>query len=165
MKKKRRLKKKFVVFLQTYALFFISYFTLTSFAKFAVLLNANSNVSVAKWNVSVEGEDNKTLPTIIIGDSDTYQNYELSVISKSEIAINYSVIISNVPTGVKIQVDDEIIYSEDDNKIIMVNLGAFNADDINTKHTHKFTIMVPKGVNDFTNQTLDIDVIFTQNRL
>ncbi len=162
MKIKRKLKKKYVVFLSSYALLLISYFTMTTFAKYTSLLNVDGKISVAKWDVSIAGQDNIKLPTMYIGDSNTYQSYELSVTSKSETATNYSAIISNVPDGVQIQVDDNDLYSESNNVITIENLGSFNATDINNTHKHKFTILVPFGTNPFSDQQLDIDVIFTQ---
>ncbi len=165
MKKKRVLKKKFVVFLSLYAIVFISYFSMTTLAKYTGLLNKNDSISVAKWNVDVVGEDNKTLPTMTIGKSSTYQDYNLSVTSTSEIAINYSVIISNVPSGVEVQVDDDIIYKERYNSIIIENLGFFDAEDTNKTHNHKFTLIVPLGIDAIDNETISIDVIFKQNEL
>ena len=162
---KRKLKKKYVAILSVYALFFISYFSLITLAKYTNLLNRNGNVSVAKWDVALLGENNKTLPTMVIGNSSTYQDYTFTVTSTSEVGINYSVIISNVPEGVEIQVDDSDIYNEDNNKITITNLGSFSSKDTNTTHTHKLSFILPIGIDAITNQELDIDVIFTQNQL
>lgn len=162
---KKKLKKKYVAFLSVYALFFISYFSLITLAKYTNLLNRNGNVSVAKWDVSIAGDNNITLPTMVIGKSSSYQDYNLSVTSTSEVGINYSVIVTNVPEGVQIQVDDGSIYNEDNNKIIITNLGSFSSNDNNTTHTHKISFIVPIGIETITNQELDMDVIFTQNEL
>ena len=162
---KRKLKKKYIAFLSVYALFFISYFTLVTLAKYTNLLNRNGNVSVAKWDVSIAGDNNITLPTMIIGNSSTYQDYNLTVTSLSEVGINYSAIITNVPEGVQIQVDDGNIYNEDNNKITITNLGSFSSNDTNTTHIHKLSFIVPIGIDAITNQELDLDVIFTQNQL
>ena len=162
---KRKLKKKYIVFLSMYALFFVSCFTLITLAKYTSLLNRNGNVSVAKWDVSIAGDNNITLPTMVIGKSSTYQDYNLTVTSLSEVGINYSVIITNVPEGVQIQVDDGNIYNEDNNKITITNLGSFSASDINTTHTHKLSFIVPIDTDTITNQAIDIDIVFVQNQL
>lgn len=164
MKSKRKLKKKFVVFLSLYAMFFISYFTLTTLSRYTSLLYMNANVSVAKWDVSIAGEDEKKLETMFIGNSSTYQSYELSVTSKSEIAIKYSAIITNVPNGVQIQVDNDAIYSAPigSNTITIEELGGFNLEDENKTHNHKLTVLVPSGVEPFENKELAIDIVFTQ---
>ena len=83
--------------------------------------------------------------------------------STSEIAIDYSLIITNVPTGVQIQIDDDSIYSENNHTITVMNLGFFSAEDINSTHNHKLTMILPLGISAINNQTLDIDVIFTQS--
>ena len=105
------------------------------------------------------------MPTMVIGKSSTYQDYNLTVTSLSEVGINYSVIITNVPEGVQIQVDDGNIYNEDNNKITITNLGSFSASDTNTTHIHKLSFIVPIGIDAITNQELDLDVLFTQNQL
>ena len=163
MKRKRKLKKKFIVFLSSYALFFVSYFTMTTLARYTTLLNKNGNISVAKWDVSIAGEDNQVLDTLYIGDSSSYGRYNLSVTSKSEVAINYSIIIKNVPTGVQIQVDDKNPCSEIDHIVTITDLERLDAGD-NTRN-HTLTILVPSGVEPFDTTELDIDVIFTQVNL
>ena len=163
--KKRKLKKKFVIFLSIYAVFFVSYFTITTLAKYTSLLNINGNVTVAKWDVSITGNNNQILPTMTIGKNSTYQNYNLSVTSTSEIAITYSVIITDVPTGVQVQIDNNTIYDEDNGTVTITNLGSFNANDNNTSHNHIITFIVPLGIDTFNNETMNIDVIFTQAEL
>ena len=162
---KRKLKKKYIVFLSMYALFFVSCFTLITLAKYTSLLNRNGNVSVAKWDVSIAGENNKTLPTMTIGNSSTYQDYTLTVTSLSEVGITYSAVITGVPTGVQIQVDDNTIYTPTNNTITINNLGSFSANASNTTHTHKLSFIVPIDTDTITNQALDIDIVFVQNQL
>ena len=165
MKKKRRLKKKYVIFLSLYFIVFISHFTIVTFAKYTSFLNREGNLSVAKWDIDFVGADNQVLPTMTIGKSSTYQNYNLSITSTSEIAINYSIVISDVPTGVRVQVDDDTIYNERYNEIIIPDLGSFDADDNNVTHNHKLTLIVPLGIDTIDNQVLNMDVIFTQIEL
>lgn len=161
---KRRLKKKCIAFLSIYALFFVSCFTLITLAKYTSLLNRNGNVSVAKWDVSIAGANNTTLSTMVIGKSSTYQDYTLTVTSLSEVGITYSAVITGVPTGVQIQVDDNTIYTPTNNTITINNLGSFSANASNTTHTHKLSFIVPIDTDTITNQALDIDVIFVQNQ-
>ena len=162
---KRKLKKKYIVFLSMYALFFVSCFTLITLAKYTSLLNRNGNVSVAKWDVSIAGENNKTLPTMTIGNSSTYQDYTLTVTSTSEVGINYSAVITGVPHGVQIQVDDNTIYSETNNTITINNLGSFSSNASNSTHTHKLSFIVTIDTDTITNQALYINIVFVQNQL
>lgn len=164
VKPKRLLKKKYIVFLCLYALSFILYSSVTSFAKYASVVTQNGSVSVAKWDVSLSGEENEILPTITIGDDSTYQDYDLTVTSNSEVAINYSVVISNVPSGLRVIVGEDT-YGPSNNKIIIDNIGHFSALDNHSTHVHRLTFIVPIDSDAFDSQTVDMDVIFSQVEL
>lgn len=156
--------KKIKSFLYLYALFFVSCFTIITMAKYTGIISKDKDIAVAKWDVSLAGNDNETLPTIVIGDSSTYQEYDLKVTSKSEVAINYALKISNVPHDLIIKIDDTN-YQATRNSIIIDNFGSFNANDTDITHIHKLKFMVPINSNTITGQKLDIDVIFTQVNL
>ena len=163
MIEKKKIKK--ITLFSICVLSFLTFLSAPTLAKFISVINKTSNSSIAKWNVSIPGEDNKVLPTITIGDSSTYQDYNLNITSLSEVGINYSVTIDNVPDGLEIQVDNNTIYEENNNKIIINNLGTFDANDNNLTHTHTLTIIAPININIIDNKTLDIDVTFTQKKL
>ncbi len=167
MKTKKETKRKFIVFIFLYALFLVSYFGVKSLAKFASRVDSSGNVTVAKWAVSLIGADNQTLPNITIGDNSTNQDYNLSVTSNSEVALNYSLVINNVPDDLVVQIDHDTIHTPDTttHKIIVNNLGSFIANDSNDTRNHTLSFSVPIDSDTITNQTLDIDVIFTQQAL
>lgn len=158
-----KLRIKYLIFSVIYVLFFIVYFSAITIAKYTTVLNSNGNIDVALWDVYVLGNDNVTLPTITIGDSSTYQDYTFSVTSLSEVGLSYSLILSNVPTGIEVQVDDDEVYSESNSEIIISNLGSFDASDNNSTHNHKLTFIAPLGISTISNETIDLDVIFIQD--
>jgi hypothetical protein len=159
---KIKISKKYTVFLYLYALFFLFYFSVSTMARYASTLNSSGTTTVAKWDVSISGLDNQTLPTITIGGSSTYQNYTLTVTSYSEIALDYSLIIDNAPNGLRVQVDGGTTYDAAGGSVTIGYLGSFVANDSTTTHTHTLKFMVPIGGDEFSNQELGIDVIFTQ---
>lgn len=165
-KPKKRLKKKYIVFLSLYVLSFILYYSVTSFAKYSSLITKNTNIAVAKWDVSLAGSDNsEVLPTIVIGDDQTYQDYNLTVTSSSEVGITYTVVLTNVPSDLRVTVDGNRTFSPDEtNKIVMPDLGTFDAIDGNSTRTnvHTLTFIVPIDSEAFSNQVIDIDVEFSQ---
>ena len=88
----------------------------------------------------------------------------MNVESLSEIAIDYKLIISNVPVGLKVKVDNNI-YEADSGVITVNNLGSFEANDNNSTHQHLLKFMVLLGSDTISNRELKIDVIFTQKAL
>ena len=161
---RRKRNKSVYIFIFIYILVLGLCTIFTTFAKYNGMISRNYSTQVAKWNVSVISDEYDILPTMVIGDDSTFQNYNFSITSISEVAVDYSVIISNVPSGVLVKVDDDIIYEEDNNTILINNLGSFNANDTNSTHNHKLTFMVPIGVETIENAIFDLDVIVTQVR-
>ena len=154
-----KINRRFKSFLYIYALFFVLCFSVITMAKYTGVINKNKDIPVAKWSVSVAGDDSLTLPTIVIGDSNTYREYNLNVTSQSEVAINYSLIISNIPADLVVKIDN-VNYPVDTGKITVNNLGSFDTN--NATHTHKLKFMVPIGSSTIVGRELNIDVIFTQ---
>ena len=164
VQKPRRLKKKYIVFLCLYALSFILYYSSTSLARYASQVTKTGSVGVAKWDVTLNGESSETLETITIGDDDTYQEFNLTVTSASEVGITYSAVLTNVPEGLYIIVDDDEYnpYNPQNGTITINNLGSFDASENGQSRTHKLKFIVPIGSDAFSNREIDIDVVFSQ---
>lgn len=160
-------KKKIKSFIYIYTLFFILCLSIITMAKYTGVISGESSVPVAKWDVSllgVDGEElpnNKILPTIIIGNSNTYPDYNLKVTSKSEVGVNYKLVISNVPTGLKVKIDDTLEVGPTDSTINVL-LGHFSATNAEVTRNHKLTFIVPDGASPIDNRELNLDVIFEQ---
>ena len=161
---RRKNRKSVYIFIFAYILVLALCDIFTTFAKYKSVVSKSYSSKIAKWDVSIIIDEYHVLPTMVIGDDSTFQDYNFSITSISEVAADYSVIISNVPSGVSVKVDDDIIYDEDNNTISITNLGSFNAKDINSTHNHKLTFMVPIGIEEIENAILDLDVIITQAR-
>ncbi len=156
-----RFNNKIKIILYACALFFLLYFGTITMASYTGTTERHATVSVAKWDVSLVGEDSQTLPTITIGDSNTYQTYNLRVMSESEVALTYSLKISNVPSDLIIEIDG-VEYTPIDNEISIDDLGSFIANDSETTKIHQMKFKVPIDSETIDAQKIDIDVTFTQ---
>ena len=165
--KKRRLKKKFKVFFSLYFILLISYFTVYTFSKYAGTIEKQENVDIAKWNVSVDSDSNSSLDVVSgnLQDNLEEQSYILTVASTSDVASNYSIVITNVPDNIQVKVDNGDIISEENNEILIENVGSFNANDTNSTHSHTLTFIAPTGTHEISEQEISVDVIFTQKEL
>ena len=159
-KTKRRLKKKFIVFLFIYFILFTSYFAFNTLSKYASQVNTNDQVSVARFSVSATG--NNANIDMIAGNSGSSLTYTVTVTSTSEVAANYSIILTSVPTGVKVKLDNGSFESETNGTINFNNVGTFNANDSNSTRTHTLTFMAEIGTTTQSNTSIGLDVIFTQ---
>lgn len=157
--KKRRLKRKFKVFLTIYFVLFTSFLSVDTLAKYAGNSSGTGTISIAKWDVSLVGDDNNSI-NIIKGN--TTQEYKLKVISKSDVGITYSIIFTNVPIGLQVKIDDNVYVSALNNEIKINNVGIIDANATNKTKEHTLTFNALLETSDSTNKEIDMDVIFTQ---
>ena len=157
--KKRRLKKKFRVFLSVYFVIFTSFFALTTFSKYVGTSSGSGTAAIAKWEISFQGDTNDNI-SIIKGN--TTQEYKLTVTSSSDVGVSYYAIISNVPDGVRAKVDSKNYVPASNGEIKIDNIGVIDADDATKTKEHTLTFDALLTSSDINNQKMDIDIIFTQ---
>lgn len=159
MKKKRKLKKKFVVFFTCYFLLITSVFFLQTYSKFSSSVDKTGNMSVAKWNVSSNIPD----ANITIEPVGEDNSYELTVTNNSEVSVSYSIKFSKLATCtyVSINGDNGTKYSNGGNSFTFNNDGTINANDSNKTKSYKIKFMAAPEVIESTKE-VQIDVIFTQ---
>ena len=151
-----KINKRFKSFLYIYALFFVLCFSVITLAKYTGVISGSGTAPVAKWDVRVSGEE-ATTDSIIIGN--TSKDYVLSVTSLSEVKVDYSILISDIPSDLVVKVDNEI--KTHTNGSIVID-GVFNANDTNSTHQYNLNFSVPINSDVINNETLKIDVTFTQ---
>ena len=136
MNKKRKLKKKFIVFFSFYVVLLSSFLIAQTVAKFASSASIEGNVSVAKWDVSA----NIPNATITVAPSGI-NTYDLTIVTDSDVSLSYS-----------------IMRSATFNRV-----GTIKANATSKTKTHVLKFKTVPEVTEVTNQPVKIDVIFTQN--
>lgn len=138
----------------------LSYFTATTFAKYISSLNRSISGTIAKWDVSLAGDNNA--PINLIAGNNT-QTYSLSVTSTSEVKANYVIEITNVPTGVKAKLDNGSYVSPSSNKITLSNSNTYlPPNSVGTTKNHTITFQAALSTNVISNSNMTLNVIFTQ---
>lgn len=156
--KKRRLKKKFIVFFYIYALILSSFFITKTFSKYSSNYVENANVEVAKWDVSAN------LPDADITIAPVSENtYTLTVTSNSEVSLSYSIKISNLSKNTYVVIDNDR-YSNGENIFTFSNYGNININDQSKTKTHILKFISTPEVTEATNRIVKIEVIFTQKK-
>ncbi len=134
---------------------FSSYFL----AKYVSSFSDNDNVSIAKWSVDYTSDIN----TLNLVSGNNTGNYILNVTSTSAVSVNYSVVVSNMPGGMEVKVDDgeyETIGAS--GSITFDNVGSFSANDTNSTHTHTIVFNAPLDSEMPNINSINVDVIFVQ---
>lgn len=154
-----KINKKFI---GLYALVFVLYLTIITVARYTGKITSTGISSVAKWEVSLAGDASETLDTITIGNVN--QEYILSVTSTSDVATDYKLLLADVPDELIIEIDG-VEYTPTNNEITIDPFGHFNANDNNSTHNHSLIFKVPIDSDEIDNETINIDVVFTQTAL
>ncbi len=157
-KKKRRLKKKFVIFFSIYFVLFATFLVMKTYAKFSGTINKNGEMSVAKWDVSANlPEGSYTVEPV--GD----YTFNITVTSNSDVALTYDIKITNTSINSFVSLDGSK-FSDCGNTYTFKNVGTIdaNATDKTKHHTLKF-IATP-DVIEYTDRPVKIEVIFKQKK-
>lgn len=120
-------------------------------AKYYSSVSGSSGASVAKFDVSIDTSDNVSDSLSFVSGANT-ADYIVKVTSTSEVATDYSIVLSGVPDGLEVMLDDsgtyvtpinnEIVFSGND----CVNC-SFSVNDLHSVHTHILIFNDPINTN------------------
>ena len=119
-----------------------------------------ANMQVAKWAVSANGDADEL--ELTAGRDE--QSFNLTVTNDSEVESSYTIIVSNIPAGVKVGIDDERLRDPESGTVEFSNryylLGA--QDDKTKTHVLRFAAELTDDTVVLPGEDVAIDVRFTQ---
>ena len=148
------------------AILYASIFLLisTSYAIYKYGVNGISSVGLAEWSVSLDqnGIDNNLTVVPSIADA----TYTLKVKNLSQVDVTYDVVVSNLPAGIGVSIDNDnnenFVY-ETDGTVTITNVDTilYNAGDKTNVHTLYFR--GGEDANEFVNShPVTVNVIVKQ---
>ena len=161
--KKLLIKKKFRLFLTIYLMLFTSTFTMTTLSKYIYQITSTGSNNIAKWEVSLDTTGSNNNLDIVSGNNN--ETYTVKVISNSEVAVNYSFVLTGIPHGITVNVDGVEKSSVGSDRIIFENVGTINANDSPKYKIHSLIFSADPEINIPSINYIDLDVIFTQKSL
>ena len=125
--------------------------------------NRESNeeeLQIAKWSVSADGAEDE----IELTAGGEEKTYSLTVTNDSEVASSYKILLSGLPDGVMVGIDEGELQSTEDGGIV------FTSDDFvldmyehkTQEHTLRFSAVLTEDTVSIPDEDIAIDVIFTQ---
>lgn len=159
MKNKKFITKKFISLVFVYFVFLTLYFSMITLSKYVKVSNGSGTKPIAKWQVSVDTQDNPSDIIDLISDN-TPQNYILKVISESHVGVNYTVTLSNVPSELEVSIDNGTYQTPTNNQIQFT--GTMNATSQQAYNTHTISFRAPIGSTIAATTTININVDFEQ---
>ena len=132
-------------------------------AKYNSSIQSSGNVNVAHWKVNVNTNGNESNALNIISENTT-ADYEIEVSSTSEVALTYSIVLSNVPNGLEVKLDNANKKTPTNNIITFDNVGAFVANGTQEERTRTHTLNFndPLNTNNSGTKEINIDVVIDQ---
>lgn len=127
---------------------------------FKRMISATGLINTASWNVALNqtGVDN-TLQVI----PDTLNaSYTLNVTSNSEVDVQYTIIVRNIPSGVEVKLDNGSFQTPSSNTVTFNNVGNIYYNDVSKEKTHTLTFKANTGATAVNNQNVSVDVDFKQ---
>ena len=160
MKKSRLLLPVISIALIIVAVFFISPMEDTN-AQYKSAATGNDEFKTATWDVSLnqDGIDNNVS---LISDGSTTQSYTLNVKSLSQVDTEYSIVIDDLPDGVKVSLDDGEYQTTSNGKVTFSNVGIIRGTDDVKEKSYVLTFKAEIGTSDVSDQEVNIDVKFRQ---
>lgn len=127
---------------------------------FKRMIGATGLINAASWNVALNQTGvNNTLQVI----PDTLNaSYTLNVTSTSEVDVQYTIIVRNIPSGVLVKLDDGSFQTPSNNTVTFNNAGSIYYSDVSKEKTHVLTFKANTGTTAVNNQTVSVDVDFRQ---
>jgi hypothetical protein len=120
-------------------------------------------ISSADWNVTLNQTGvNNYLSVVANGGTATY---DLKIVSNSSVDVIYSIVISNIPEGVSVKLDNAANFTEQSasHEIIFPSAGSINYTGSAVTKTHTLTFKADIGTQTVTDQQISVDVIARQN--
>ncbi len=139
----------------------LSVFALPS--SFAILKSyASSSKSLVSsiWSVSLEQTGVNNNISVIEGGS--AQNYTLNVKSLSEVDVIYTIVLSNIPSGVEVKLDNGQFQTPTNNTVTFTDAGTILYSDVNKTKTHTIAFKANSGTALVNNQIVGVDVTVRQ---
>ena len=153
--------KKKILLLSVFAIFVFTVIV-TTFAIFRGSGSGTGSVRAATWSISrsqsSSGDSLEVIPEL------STDVYNLTVTSASEVDVVYTVIISNLPTGVEVSLDNGT-YQPSSNCTVRISNAqtVINYNDAVKTKNHTLTFRATSSAQVVSDQEIDVDVEFKQS--
>ena len=152
--------KKKILLLSAFTMFVFA-IIVTTFAIFRGGTSVTGSVRAATWSISrsqsASGDSLSVIPELA---SDVYN---LTVTSSSEVDVTYTIIISNLPVGVEVALDNGTYQTPTSGTVRISNAQTvINYNDAVKTKNHTLTFRATSSAQVISDQEIDVDVEFKQ---
>lgn len=124
--------------------------------------SSSNTIEPAAWSVSLNQTGVSGNMQLTAGDT-TGSSYTLRVVSNSEVDTVYDIIVSNIPSGVQVKLDNGTYQQPQSNTVTFTSAGTILYGAQSNENTHTLTFKADSGATLVNNQTVTINVDFKQD--
>ena len=155
------MKRKWIISIAVIISLLLVFFVSSTFAIFKKSVATNNRISLASWDVHLNQTGVNNSLTISHGIQEA--SYTLNVYNESQVDVRYSIVISNIPDGVEVAIDDDNNYQAPQNGTYSVaDVGTILYSDLDHTNTHTIYFRAASNATPVNAQTVNIDVIIKQ---
>lgn len=138
------------------------FYAVHTFALLRNRANGTGSIDTARWSVTrSQSQSRDSIEVIPGGITDTYN---LTVQSNSEVDVVYKIIISNLPSGIEVALDNGNYLTPSSGTLTIQTANTvINYNDATKTKNHTLTFRATSGAPIVTDEEIDIDVEFKQD--
>ena len=130
-------------------------------AKYNSSIGISGERSVSIWNVNIDTSDNGS-DNLNIVSGNLSASYIIKVSSLSEVSTTYSIILTNVPNGLEVKLDNGSYQTVVNNTVQFNDVDMFLVSGNISEYTHVLSFNDPLNTSNSGLSSIDIDVVFNQ---
>lgn len=138
---------------------FISISTSLTYSVFKSNGTGNANIDIANWEVLLDTDNENTISLTSGVDA---KNYKIKVKNNSEVTIKYTIVLTNLPTGVEVALDEGNFEESINNTLTFSNVNQIKYNDSVKEKEHTLKFKSNLGTTEVENQEVGINVKFEQ---
>ena len=153
-------KKKMILDLLSMVFVMTLFLGSSTYAIYRGFISIGGTLASSEWHVYLNQQNVEDHLSIVQGGAT--DTYTLRIVSESEVDVVYSIIISNLPAGVSVSLDNDTPIPQSNNQVIISNAGTILYQ--NSEHTkiHHLTFVAAADATLATSQQVNIDVVARQ---
>ncbi len=124
-------------------------------------IGANSAVTAATWDVDFTPGNNNSVQ--LVANSSTISSYTFSVTNDSQVDVTYSIIVSNLPNGVQVKLDNGGFENPSGGTYRFDDIGVIAYDASPNEATHTLYFKAATNATIVNNQPVGVNVEFKQD--
>ena len=134
----------------------------STFALYRMISKSTGSIATATWNVTLNQENELNNLSLIAGDENSTASYTVNITSTSQVDIIYTIVVNNIPAGVKVKLDNGEYQTPSSNKVIYADVSTINYSDENKAKSHTLTFKAENNTENLEDEELNINVIARQ---